>query len=818
MKLSKIAEILHQKINKNSDIEINSLLTDSRSLSFPKSTLFFALTTSRNDGHKYIPELYRQNVRYFVVSKKGNEFAKMPDALFLQVENVLDALQKISAAHRSQFDIPVIGITGSNGKTVVKEWLYQLLNSDFRIVRSPRSYNSQIGVPLSVWSLSETTQLGIFEAGISKANEMEKLQKVIQPTIGIFTNLGDAHQEGFVSLKQKCEEKLKLFVDANVLIYSSDNKLVDITIQQSNLKAKLFSWGKNGNAMKTLSAKKLKLTTEVKLKYKESEFAVTIPFTDDASVENALQCVATMLYLGKDITSIQQWIAKLESVAMRLEVKEGMRNMLIINDTYNSDLNSLEIALGFLNKQADSKKLPKTVILSDIFQSGFTSEELYNNVANLINTHNLDVFIAVGSEISKYQDKFISGYKYFFKDTDELLKSSILNDLQNEVILLKGSRIFHFEDILVKLELIAHETTLDVNLNALVRNLNYFRSKLKPETKIMCMVKAFAYGSGAIEVARTLQQQRVDYLAVAVADEGAELRREGIRSSIIVMNPEKGAFSTIFDYRLEPEIYSFRLLKMFIESAEKQGLTDYPIHIKIDTGMHRLGFEEKDVPQLIEVLKNQNQVKVRSIFSHLVGADSTEFDDFTHEQIATYTRCADAISGQFKHHIIRHILNSAGIERFPESQFDMVRLGIGHYGISALPDVKLETVCTLKTVILQIRDVKAGDTVGYSRKGKITRDSRIGVIPIGYADGFDRHLGNGNGEVWVNGHRAKTVGNVCMDIVMIDLTDIPANEGDSVEIFGDNITLEELADKLQTISYEILTSVSRRVNRIYYVD
>ena len=819
MILSRIARILHSSNKNIPDADIHWLLTDSRSLSFPSGTLFFALKTSRNDGHKYIAELYRQNLRYFVVSELLPDFDTMTDAVFIQVEDTLQALQTLAAAHRDEFSIPVIGITGSNGKTVVKEWLYQLLHTDFRIVRSPRSYNSQIGVPMSVWLLSESTELGIFEAGISQTGEMQKLQPIIRPVIGIFTNLGEAHQEGFSGMKQKCDEKMKLFTDSEVLIYNSDDKLVEISIAQAKLKAKLFSWGKKSGAhLQVLKIVKSAVDTVIALKYGEKTFELKIVFTDDASIENALQCVCTLLYLKYSPEEIAARLLNLETVAMRLEVKEGDHNCLIINDTYNSDLNSLNIALNFLNQQSTSKNLSRTLILSDILQSGHASDELYELVARLVQSKDIHRMIGVGEEITRFADKFKTPEKYFFRQTDDLLKSPLMREFNGEIILLKGSRSFHFEDILAKLELVVHETTLDVDLNALVDNLNYFRSKLRPETKMMCMVKAFAYGSGAVEVARTLQSNRCDYLAVAVGDEGAELRREGIRLPIVVMNPEKNAFGTIFDNKLEPEIYSFRLLKLFMEAAEKLALTDYPIHLKIDTGMHRLGFEPTDIPRLVDLLKNQNQVKVRSVFSHLVGADSPELDDFTRQQIELFSRCADEISKPFTHKIMRHLLNSAGIERFPEYQFDMVRLGIGHYGISAMPAVKLETVCTLKTVILQIRDVKAGDTVGYGRKGKVNRDSRIGVIPIGYADGFDRHLGNGTGEVWINGHRAKVVGNVCMDICMIDLTGIPANEGDEVEIFGKNISIDEMAEKLQTISYEILTSVSRRVKRVYFIS
>ena len=819
MKLNKIAQLIGATENNIPDQPINWLLTDSRSLSFSAESLFFAIHTARNNGHNYIQELYQQNLRYFVVSEMHPEYSKLTGAVFLKVTDTLQALQHLAAEHRASFKIPVIGITGSNGKTVVKEWLYQLLHADYRIVRSPRSYNSQIGVPLSVWGLNENTQLGIFEAGISEMNEMEQLQKIIQPTIGIFTNLGEAHQENFSGLKQKCEEKLKLFIQADTLIYCSDNKLVEICIAQSGFKGKLFSWGKSEKAdLQIMKVAKAADSTILSIKYKGSETSVTVPFTDDASVENGLQCVAVMLHLGLNIKEIAKRIIHLEAVAMRLEVKEGVRNCLIINDSYNSDINSLGIALDFLNQQATAKNLSKTLILSDILQSGQSPDDLYKTVAGLVKNKNIQRVIGIGTEISKHEALFQSLDKTFFEHTEDFLKSSLVRELRNEIILLKGSRKYHFEDISGKLELITHETTLEVNLNALVDNLNYFRSKLRPETKMMCMVKAFAYGSGAVEVARTLQHNRCDYLAVAVADEGAELRHEGIRIPIIVMNPEKGSFGMIFDNKLEPEIYSFRLLDSFVVAAEKLGLTDYPIHIKIDSGMHRLGFEPQDMEQLLEKLKNQSQVKVRSVFSHLSGSDEAKFDSFTEKQVSVFTACADQLSAVFTHHIMRHILNSAGIERFPEYQFDMVRLGIGHYGISSVPEVNLKQVCALKTVILQIKKVKGGETVGYGRKGIINTDKFIAIIPIGYADGFDRKLGNGVGEVLINGKRAKVIGNVCMDLVIIDVTGIEAKEGDVVEIFGDHITVSEVADWLKTIPYEVLTSVSRRVKRVYFQE
>lgn len=819
MYLDKIASVINAQNKNVPPVQINWLLTDSRSLSFPSETLFFAICTARNDGHNYIEELYRQNVRCFVVSEMRAKFKSLKDATFLLVDNTLDALHTLAIHHRAQFNIPVIGITGSNGKTVVKEWLYQVLHNDFRIVRSPRSYNSQIGVPLSVWALSEGTQLGVFEAGISKPHEMERLQPVIRPTVGLFTNLGDAHQESFTNLKQKCEEKLLLFKNADILIYCSDNELIKSCIADAGLKAELFSWGKSKDAkLQVISAIKANFKTRLKLKYNKTETELTVPYADDASIENALHCIAVLLYFKFDFTEISKRISLLEPVAMRLEVKEGVHNCIVINDSYNSDLNSLGIALDFLNQQATVKNLSRTVILSDVLETGLPSNELYSVVGKLLKEKNIQHVIGIGHEISNYSEELDVEQKDFFATTDDFLKSKLIRSFRDAVILLKGSRKFRFEEISQQLEAIAHETILEVNLNALVDNLNYFRSKLHPTTKVICMVKAFAYGSGSVEVAHILQHHHADYLAVAVADEGAELRQEGIRLPIIVMNPEKGSFNEIFDNALEPEIYSFGLLNSFITAAEKLGVTDYPIHVKIDSGMHRLGFEQKEITELIELLKNQNRVKVRSVFSHLAGADESRFDDFTEQQVSIFTTCAGEISNAFSHNILRHILNSSGIERFPQYQFDMVRLGIGHYGISALKDVKLATVCTLKTIILQIKTIKAGETVGYSRKGVLTKDTRIAILPVGYADGFDRRLGSGVGEVLINGQRAKTVGNICMDLCMVDVTDIPANEGDTVEVFGENITITEVANKTGTISYEILTGISRRVKRIYYQE
>ncbi len=832
--LHKIAQITNAKLIGNKNTEITHLLIDSRAVSFPAESLFVALRTARNDGHRYIANLYEAGVRSFLVETR-HALSLPSDANFLFVENTLEALQQIATAHRAEFSCPVIGITGSNGKTIVKEWLYQLLQEDYRITRSPRSYNSQIGVPLSVWELNAQTELGIFEAGISLPNEMEKLQPIISPTIGIFTHLGEAHQENFSSLKEKCNEKLKLFKDSQTIIYQKDNKLIDIAVTQSGTKAKPFTWGKTSEAdVQILEIKKKESSTTIA--YSCPQFTnnglssegrkiynlqFTINFVDDASIENALSCLTTMLFLGKSPSVIAERMQNLEPVAMRLEVKEGLRNCLIIDDTYNSDFTSLNIALDFLQNQAAVKKMKRTLILSDILQSG--QADLYKNVAELLLQKGIDKLIGIGGEIKseELRIKNILGEKcdaVFFDTTEDFLNSSFFIpdfSFSEEAVLLKGSRQFKFETISEKIEAIAHQTTLEVDLDALVHNVHYFRSHLRPETKIMSMVKAYAYGSGDVEVARTLQHHGCEYLAVAVADEGVTLRNEGIHIPIVVMNPENGALAKIIEYNLEPEIYSFRILEAFRKEAERQGVSNYPVHIKIDTGMHRLGFNPEQVDELIAELKSQQTLLVRSVFSHLSGADEAQFDDFTEQQVSVFQSVYMKFEKAFSYKILKHILNSAGIERFSKYQFDMVRLGIGHYGISALDSGKLEEVCTLKTTILQIREVAAGETVGYSRKGKITRNSVIGVIPIGYADGYDRKLSNGVGKVLVNGQFAPVVGNVCMDLTMIDLTGIPAKEGDTVVLFGKGLSITEMAKSLQTISYEILTSVSRRVKRVY---
>ena len=813
---------------------IDWLLTDSRSLSFPEETLFFALPAKRNTGANYIPELIARGVRNFVVSEEdfskeelgmkheGQGSAEGNASLnYLVVPSPLKALQRLAEQHRGKFGIPVVGITGSNGKTVVKEWLHQLLGNERRIVRSPRSYNSQIGVPLSVWQMDEASELAIFEAGISEPGEMRALQNIIKPTIGILTNIGGAHQENFFTLQEKCMEKLTLFKDCDVVIYNGDDEFISNCVAKSMLSAREIAWSCKDMERPLYISKieKKEDCTLISYRYLDMDNSFTLPFIDDASIENSLHCLAACLYLMLPAEQITERMAALEPVAMRLEVKEGKNGCLLINDSYNSDLGSLDIALDFLYRRSQSVGLKRTLILSDILETGQNVPTLYRQVAQLVASRGIERIIGVGEDISLCADRF-NMESAFFPDTSALIKAieSGKLKLENEIILIKGARKFGFDALTELIEKKVHETILEVNLGAMVANLNHYRSYLKPETKMVCMVKASAYGAGSYEIAKTLQEHRVDYLAVAVADEGSELRKAGITANILIMNPEMTAFKTMFDYKLEPEVYSFHLLEALIREAEKEGIANFPIHVKIDTGMHRLGFAPEEMPLLIDRLRRQNAVIVKSVFSHLVGSDSPLFDSFTRRQIETFEKAAGELQAAFPHKILRHICNSAGIERFPGAQFDMVRLGIGLYGINPIDNSVMHNVSTLKTTILQIHDVSEDETVGYSRKGHLTRLSRIAALPIGYADGLNRHLGNGHCYCMVNGQRAYYVGNICMDVCMIDVTDIDCKEGDTVEIFGDHLPVTVLSDALETIPYEVLTSVSGRVKRIYYQD
>ena len=842
--IEKITTLIGARRIGDTEAVVSWLLTDSRSLCFPEETLFFALRSGRNDGHNYIPELYRRGVRNFVVERGHFRLPNvtastgagggLAGANILEVVSPLEALQRLAERHRDEFDVPIVGITGSNGKTMVKEWLYQLLSPYKIVTRSPKSYNSQIGVPLSVWLLGEQTEVGLFEAGISQPGEMQALRDIIQPSIGVLTSLGTAHQENFRSMDEKCQEKLSLFHDAKVVAYNSDDNVVSRCMRKSGYHGEKLSWSKE-DPQAAMFIKKIERRNTVSTLYyiyKGKEGTYHLPFIDDASVECSIAAAVVALYLGVTPEELDVRMSQLEPVAMRLEVKEGQHGCTLINDSYNSDINSLDIALDFMSRRPDQEGKSRTLILSDIYQSGVTPHELYHRVMELAVKRGVTKFIGIGKEIKRIladegggqvagdqTAKLHGTVAFFFEDVEEFLRSEVFKGLRNEIVLIKGARDFGFDQITEMLEQKVHETILEVNLNAVVENLNHFRSYMKPDTKIICMVKADAYGAGAVEVSKTLQDHRVDYLAVAVADEGVTLRKNGITSNIMIMNPEMTAFKTMFDYDLEPEVYSFRIMDALIKAAEKEGITNYPVHIKLDTGMHRLGFDPvQDIDEVINRLKHQNAIIPRSVFSHFVGSDSDDFDTFSAHQFELFDTASKKLQSAFEHKILRHICNSAGIEHFPERQLDACRLGIGLYGVDSRDNHIINTVSTLKTTILQLRHVPKDETVGYSRKGVLTRDSVIAAIPIGYADGLNRHLGRGKGYCLVNGQKAPYVGNICMDVALIDVTDIPCKEGDTVEIFGEHLPVTVLSDILDTIPYEVLTGVSNRVKKVYYKD
>jgi alanine racemase len=832
--IEKIATLIGARRYGSTDVSVRWLLTDSRSLCFPEQTLFFALRSQRNDGHRYINDLYARGVRCFVVEQVPEH--PQADANYLKVSSALAALQRLAERHRDEFlrpdggrgpqserDCPIVGITGSNGKTMVKEWLYQLLLPTFRVTRSPRSYNSQIGVPLSVWLLNEQTEVGLFEAGISQPGEMMALHDIIQPTIGVLTCLAGAHQVNFRSMEEKCLEKLELMRDTEAMVYPMDDNTVSRCIRRMSYTGEKIGWSRTDEQapmfITAVNERHSAGQTDITYIYKGVSGNYTIPFIDEASVEDSIICATVALRLGLTPAMLSERMPLLEPVAMRLEVKEGQRGCVLINDSYNNDINSLDIALDFMNRRDAPRK---TLILSDIYQSGDEPSELYRNVNELCVKRGIQKLIGIGPEISSQGNVFQTAEKVFFSTTDSFLSSDTFRQLRDEVILLKGARRFGFEHITELLEQKVHETILEVNLGAVVDNLNHYRSFLKAETKMVCMIKADAYGAGAIEIAKTLQDHRVDYLAVAVADEGVALRKAGITANIMVMNPEMTSFKTLFDYDLEPEVYSFRLLDALVKAARKEGITGWPVHIKLDTGMHRLGFnvepDGSEIDLLIDRLRHQQAVIPRSVFSHFVGSDSDDFDDFSARQFQLFDEGSRRLQAAFSHKILRHMDNSAGIEHFPERQMDMCRLGLGLYGVNPRNNEALHTVSTLKTTILQLRHVKAGDSVGYSRRTILERDSVIGAIPIGYADGLNRHLGNRHGYCVVNGQKAEYVGNICMDVAMIDVTDIDCQEGDQVEIFGEQLPVTTLSDTIDTIPYEVLTGVSNRVKRVYFQD
>ena len=804
-----VSIIKAQWVGQNETAIVDSISIDSRSLQNDENTLFFALYGPNHDGHLFIEELIAKGVSHFVVRKipEGLELK----AKFLIVEDTLDALQKFAAYYRSQFDFPIIGITGSNGKTIIKEWLNFLLSPDYNIIRSPKSYNSQVGVPLSILGINEKHNLGIFEAGISQMHEMDKLQKIIQPTIGILSNIGSAHDEGFSSVAEKIKEKLKLFISVNVLILNK-NKTICAFI---NPKIKQFSWCSDDKSADVFITKKnIGEVTELYVTYREDTFPITIPFQDQASIENAIHCMMVMLYFGYNHKVIQARMALLYPVEMRLKVKNGIYNCTLIDDSYSSDFQSLKIALDFLENQKQHKK--KTLILSDIFQSGLGNEELYSLVSQLIISNKINRVIGIGETITQYKNKFINCIT--FKNVSDFTNAFEKLNFENETILIKGARNFHFEEIVSMLEEKTHETVLEINLNAISHNLTFYKSKLDPKTKMMVMVKAFGYGNGGFEIAKLLEHHKVDYLGVAFADEGISLKNAGIRVPIMVLNPETTSFAAIIQHHLEPEIYSVKGLKAFLKIAEQKKLKHFPIHIKIDTGMHRLGFEEDNLEDLIQILKGNETVQIKSILSHMATSDDLNHDAFSKSQIALFEKLSTQIQIELNIKPILHILNTSGITNYPEAQYDMVRLGIGLYGISNDEEEQkeLENVGTLKSVISQIRTIDKGESVGYGRRFIAEKTTKVATIPIGYADGIRRSWGNGVGYVTINGKQAKIIGSICMDMLMVDVTDIDCKEGNTVIVFGENPTVPFMAKQLNTIPYEILTSISQRVKRVFF--
>lgn len=809
---------------------IHHLLLDSRKLYNPSQALYFAINGEHHNGHDFVVELYARGVRNFVVEENLLNVGSLPKANILQVKHTISALQQVAAHHRAQYPIPVIGVTGSNGKTMVKEWLTKLLAKDFKVVKSPKSYNSQIGVPLSVWQINKRHTLGIFEAGISAQNEMTALQQVIQPSIGIFTNLGTAHNEGFDNLAQKFSEKWTLFEHCQVVVCCADHLPQYATqLSQAKFTGQLFSWGKSPEAHLQVLDKKTHATqqqTQIKLKFQEEIHYIQAPFVDEASIENVLHCVATMHWLGVPVDKIQQRVARLRPVSMRLELKRGMRNTYLIDDSYNNDLAGLKIALDFMGTQ--DVNLQKIVVLSDMLQSGLSPEKLYQAIAQLLQSKAIDRVIAIGEQIKQHAAAFSGLEMVFFDQTQDLLQSQAeLARLANAVILIKGARRFRFEHLVHQLQHKVHGTVLEINLDALIHNLNFYREQLPAHTKMMVMVKAFAYGSGSAEIAHLLQFHRVDYLGVAYADEGVFLRESGIDLPIMVMNPSEDTFDKLLQYDLEPEMYSFKILHAFIRFLIEQKTTA-KVHLKIDTGMHRLGFVPEEIPQLLQELqqtsgeqkKPLDYLSVASVFSHLAGSDEATHNDYSREQIKLFENAAQQIEASLGYKVIKHTLNSPGIVRFPEASFDMVRLGIGLYGVEAnqIAQNQLQPISRLTTTISQIKELKTGETVGYSRKGLAKQPTKTATIAIGYADGFSRAFSNGVGKVMVNGVKVPVIGNVCMDMCMVDITGVEANEGDEIVIFNEELSIIDLAQSIGTIPYEILTNISQRVKRVFYLE
>lgn len=790
---------------------VKSLVTDSRTLSDAPHALFFAISAQR-DGHQFIENAYKNGIRNFVVSQEI-QTENYPEANWIKVEHVLSALQQLASHHRKMHHLEVIGVTGSNGKTIVKEWLYQLLSADYHVVRSPKSYNSQIGVPLSVWQINEHHNLGIFEAGISAPNEMENLARIIQPTIGVLTNIREAHDEGFESKLEKLKEKLKLFNDVDTFIYAPEHIVTEVPLPGK----KHFTWSFTGKADLQIVNVQFKGTTaEIKAIYKEQNINVTVPFSDAAAVENVVVCWATLLSMGYKVDEVASRLSRLIRVGMRLQLLNAIDQCSLIDDSYSADISSLGIALDFLNQQNQHPK--RTLVLSDLQETGKTAGELYQEISLLLKQKKIDRLIGVGENISAHAHLF-NLEKSFFEDTEDFLSHLAQLNFNNETILVKGARRFGFERIIKRLEQKVHDTVLEINLNALLSNLQFYKSKMATGVKTMAMVKAFSYGSGSFEIANLLQYHKVDYLAVAYADEGIALRKAGITLPIMVMSPEPSAFDAMVRYKLEPEIYSLEVLQSF-QHFLPTNVSDFPVHLKFDTGMHRLGFEPQQMSELISLLSTHQQIKVISVFTHLVATDDKQHDDFTETQVAIFTEMYQKLTGALGYEPLKHVLNTAGITRWQKYHFDMVRIGIGLYGFdAALPrNEGLQTVAALKTTVSQIKTLAAKETVGYGRKGSLPDGGKIATVKIGYADGYSRAFGNGVGKMLINGKLVPTVGSICMDMCMLDVTDIEVEVGDEVVVFGLHPNIVDLAAEINTIPYEILTNVSQRVKRVYYYE
>ena len=810
-----IVTIVNGKCKKTIDYEITRISIDSRTILEPENTLFFALAGKRNNGHNYIPELIKKGVKNFVISEDFVYKIQYNEINFITVGNTLFALQQLAKFHRKKYSYPVIGITGSNGKTIVKEWLYQVLFNEKNIIRSPKSYNSQVGVPLSIFLMDDSYDLALIEAGISLKGEMSRLQDIIQPTIGIITNIGEAHQENFSSIVDKINEKTKLLKSCKTIYYCKDYDEINNNIINQYPEKELVSWSeKNEAQLKITNILKTDNCSIIYGKFKNEDVEIEIPFYDKASIENAIHVWLVLLNMGYNHNRIKNKFKQLQPVAMRLEIKQGISNCTIINDSYNSDINSLIIALDLLNQQNQNEK--KTLILSDILQSGKKSKELYFTIASIVKEKNINRFIGIGKELYSNEILFKNIQSEFYDNTDAFLNSSV--SFNNEAILLKGSRQFEFERISKLLEYKAHRTVLEINLNNLIHNYNFYYSKLKKETKVLVLVKGLSYGSGSYEIANVLQHHGADYLGVAFTDEGVELRKNGINLPIIVLQAEEEGYESMIENNLEPEIYNLDSLNVFLNIIKKQGAQHYPVHIKIDTGMNRMGFSENEIDELIKICKEEKRIYIKSVFSHLAASDEEEHDIFTGSQIKKFNIIRKIFETSFEHKILFHILNSEGILRFPEAQYDMVRLGIGLYGASASHQDKLLPISVLKSKIIQIKEVKKGETIGYGRKGIAKEDIVIGIVPIGYADGLDRRLSNGIGKLYINKKYAPVIGNICMDVCMINLSGINAKINDEVEIFGNNISINSLSNSLNTIPYEILTNISHRVKRIYYKE